>query len=74
MLNDRLHSANVIGNVGKLRSNLCAVGKNSNHDAKLNGATNLIKGPVIIYWGSGHYIWGEGHYFLVQFRGGPLLF
>ena len=28
---DRSHSANVIGNVGKIRSNLCAVGKNSNH-------------------------------------------
>ena len=34
MLNDRPHSANATGNVGKIRSNLCAVGKNSNHDTR----------------------------------------
>ena len=32
VLNDRSHPANVIGNVGKIRSDLCAVGKNSSHD------------------------------------------
>ena len=34
MLNDRSHSAYVTGNVCKIRSNLCTVGKNSRHDTR----------------------------------------
>ena len=34
VLNDRSHPANVIGNVGNIRSDLRAVGKNSSHDTR----------------------------------------
>ena len=34
VLNGRSHSANVIGNVGKIRGNFCAVGKNPSHETR----------------------------------------
>ena len=42
-----IHSANVIGNVGKIRSNLCAVGKNSSHDTRTLKMNSKALNPTL---------------------------